>query len=522
MPLLESPKGCFTMRWSIGGRLALLSMAGLAAWGSGCATDAGLGEDDGPGAGGALSEGGLEGGDGSGSGGASAAGGAGGTSGTSGTGGGDASAWPGSGVGDPCSTDSECGALDCIDGKCTFACRDGTGCPSGAYCSFHPTAGYVCVPSGSQCTPCTTAADCPNGKFGDRCAIAPKTDRFCSQDCSFDGTCPAGFSCADVATYAGSVAGGGGGAPAGDAGAPKSEKMCVPATGESCACDTKRDGVTRTCEATSGMLTCGGTETCEGASGTWGSCTAGTPSPEVCDGADNDCNGTADDADVATMCAGAGNPANATWACETGQCVVGGCTAGYTNYPATLPPSAGCPCRVDATEPNETCADAKQAGSVTDANTTPLVVSGRLSSDGDVDWYRFDTTDAAEAGTNSYHIRIRFTAPVPNNDEFVFDVIRGDTCATPDAKHSNLTEYDWCVDGTGTDASGKTIGEATCSDTGAIHCGPHTKPYLVAVRRKNGATGTCSQYQLGITAKGGGACDFTQATGACDAQVAEN
>jgi hypothetical protein len=38
------------------------------------------------------------------------------------------------------------------------------------------------------------------------------------------------------------------------------------------------------------------------------------------------------------------------------------------------------------------------------------------------------------------------------------------------------------------------------------------------VRRKAGATGTCSQYTLTITAKGGGVCDFAQA---CDPQINE-
>ena len=492
----------------------VLGGAAAAVWAASCATDAGLGDESG-GTGGSPPDGAVE----SGSGGADASGG-GGSSGTAATSG-DASPWPGSGIGDPCNTDSECGALDCVDGVCTFPCQPGKGCPSGSFCGFHPVEGYVCVPEGTQCAPCVTADDCPNAGFGDRCAIAPATDRFCARDCSFDDTCPMGSVCVDTATYVGSLAGGGtsdGGV--GEAGAPMGNKMCVPMGSDSCPCDAVRDGVTRTCEAMSGGMTCGGTETCDGASGTWGMCTAGTPGPEVCDGADNDCNGTPDDGDPETLCAGMGMPANATWDCDQGQCVVGSCDPGFTNFPPTLPPSAGCPCQVDATEPNETCADAKAVGSVTDANTTPLTISGRLSSANDVDWFTFDTVDSDEGTTNSYHVHIEFTAPVPTNDEFTFDIIRGSTCAVPDAAHSNLTEYDWCVDGTGTDSSGATIGEATCGVTAPIHCGPHDKPYLIAVRRKPAATGTCSEYTLKITAKGG-TCDFSQATGACDPQVQE-
>jgi len=169
---------------------------------------------------------------------------------------------------------------------------------------------------------------------------------------------------------------------------------------------------------------------------------------------------------------------------------------------------------VDAGEPNDTCAKATSAGSVTDANTTALTLKGTLHSDSDQDWWKFDTVDAAEGTTNSYHIRIVFSAPA-SNSEFEFDVIRGDTCSVPDVKHSKLTSYDWCVDGTGT-VGGKTVGEKSCGATAAIHCGPHSKPYYVRVRRKAGAAGTCSQYTLTVTAKGGGTCDFTQA---CDPQI---
>ena len=59
-----------------------------------------------------------------------------------------------------------------------------------------------------------------------------------------------------------------------------------------------------------------------------------------------------------------------------------------------------------------------------------------------------ERVDVTEAAGNGYHVQIRFTAPIDANDEFSFDIIRGGACAMPDAKHSNLKEYDWCVDGT--------------------------------------------------------------------------
>ena len=248
----------------------------------------------------------------------------------------------------------------------------------------------------------------------------------------------------------------------------------------------------------------------------------------MCDGADNDCDGKTDNGTDAQLCANAGAvpPHSGGWQCDkaAGQCVPGQCDPGWTHYPDSLPPSAGCACPVETadqgTPNNDTCANATPAGSVTDANLTALNITGRLTSDTDEDWYSFDTTDADNGTQNDYHIKMKFTAPVPTNDEFVFDVIRGDQCdPAPDAAHSNLTDYDWCVDGTGTDGSGTTIGEATCGPTSTIHCGPHDKKYLVRVHRKAGAPGTCTEYTLTVTAKGGGTCDFTQA---CDSQVSEN
>jgi len=287
--------------------------------------------------------------------------------------------------------------------------------------------------------------------------------------------------------------------------------VCVPDSGASCTCDAKRDGVARRCTAQSGGLVCEGTETCSAATGTWDGCTASSPKPEVCDGADNDCNGIPDDATDAVLCAAEGDPANTDFVCVSGQCELGPCAPGWAAYPPSLPKSVGCTCRVEASEPNETCETAKDMGSVSDANLNALNISGRLTSDTDVDWYSFQTVDSDEGTTNSYHLKIDFTAPVPANNEFQFDVIRGDTCAKPGANQSGLTSYSWCVDGTGTGPLGETIGEEVCSADGARHCGPHGKRMFVRVSRKAGAAGTCDEYRLTITAKGNFACDFSAA-----------
>ncbi|MCC6213905.1 MAG: hypothetical protein IT376_03490 [Polyangiaceae bacterium] len=451
----------------------------------------------------------------SGSGGGGGSGGGWPTGGAGGTGGG----WPGGDFGDGCVADSGCKSGECTDvGQkdqnrvCTQPCTEGTACPSGGYCAWIDGRGYTCIPDAdSQCAPCTTDADCTSA--GDKCRAAPDGSRFCARDCGFDGACPTGAECA---ADAGEAPDGG---VAGDAGGPtKPPRQCVPQAGGSCPCDARRNGVTRTCSKTEGTLTCEGQETCNGATSAWEGCTAGTPSPETCDGADNDCNGSRDDGDPAALCAAQTPVPNASWTCDTtlGSCVIGACTTGFINYPPSLPPSAGCPCPIEASEPaNDACATAIDVGSVTDdpASAAPLSISGRLTSDADVDWFRFQAVDFDEATTNNYHVKIGFLEPA-TNAEFVFDVIRGDACAEPDAAHASLVGYDWCVNGVGSQPG---QGEQTCSAEGAIHCGPHTSTYLIRVRRVAGATGTCDRYTLQITGRGvDGDCDFNDTTGQCD------
>jgi hypothetical protein len=431
-------------------------------------------------------------------------------------------AWPQGGFGSPCTVQTDCIEGKCVDtgqGKpkltCVLPCKTtGNACPNGAYCTFHPDEGYICVPDvGNQCSKCISDADCPS--TGDKCVPSPKIDRFCARDCSYDSQCPAGNVCVAVGDYppdAGASAPDGG--SVGDAGSPtKPLKMCVPSGNESCPCNAKRDGVKRVCTSTSGSVVCEGTETCNGSTSKWEDCSASTPKPEICDGADNDCNGTKDDGTPAALCGTA--PPHATWTCNVGVCEVEACEDGWSQFPPGNP-SAGCTCQTDTGEPNDTCATPKASGSVSDANTTALTLSGHLSSSSDVDWFQFDTVDSDEGTTNSYHIKIVFSAPATNN-EFIFDVVRGAVCGTPDAKHSDLTSYDWCVDGTGT-VGGNTVGESSCGPTAPIHCGPHGKPYFIRVKRKPGATPTCDEYKLTVTAKGGGSCDFTQA---CDTQIDE-
>jgi hypothetical protein len=178
-------------------------------------------------------------------------------------------------------------------------------------------------------------------------------------------------------------------------------------------------------------------------------------------------------------------------------------------------------CREDAAEPNDTCEMAASTDSVSDSTTTPSVITGTLTNADDEDWFSFDTVDVSEAMGNGYHVSIRFSAPAAANDEFSFDIIRGSACAVPDAKHSNLKAYDWCVDGTAMSA-GAPIGEGACSsEEGSAPCTDHSRPYLLRVHRDPlyvDPAGSCVEYTLEIKARGGDTCDFGAT---CDPQISE-
>jgi hypothetical protein len=136
----------------------------------------------------------------------------------------------------------------------------------------------------------------------------------------------------------------------------------------------------------------------------------------------------------------------------------------------------------------------------------PITVSGRLDSATAVAVYTFQTTDTVNVMTgtsDAYHVNISFAAPAMNS-EFVMDVLRGSTCSdTPTGNATNITAYDWCVNGT----SGM-LGNAPCGAMSGNHCTDESSAYYVRVHRAAGATASCTEFQLTITAAGG-TCDFT-------------
>ena len=425
-------------------------------------------------------------------------------------------------IGGPCDEQADCVEGTCTEvggGKiCTQACPPT--CPPKTYCAI-VDGEAICVPDLDQlCLPCKAAVDCKSPS--DQCLTAPLGDKFCAIDCTTMGTCPNGFTCVNATEYAssGGSGGGGGGMDGGsgdggpgdagsDAGPPKPSaptKFCVPNSGFSCPCNDKRDGIKHACKVENEHGLCSGSETCDGKVGKWVDCTAFTPAAEACNGKDDDCDQGIDEGPGNDLCSAEGPaPPHAGWQCTAGVCKVGPCEAGWTSYPPG-PPEAGCPCEMGMGEPNDTCATATDAGSVSDGGGA-ITLAGSLSSDTDVDVYVFTTVDTAEVNTNSYHVSIDLTAPAPN-EEFLLDVTRGPMCSdAPSGPASGITSYDWCVDGSFMGPNGM-MGEAPCGPQGAVHCADHTSVYYVRVTRKPGVTGTCTQYVVTVTAKGGDPCDF--------------
>jgi hypothetical protein len=442
-------------------------------------------------------------------------------------------AGPGDPIGSPCSTQADCKMSNCLPvgpGKyCTIPCSTTIPCPNGTYCSIIEGM-PLCTPDlGQECAVCSVASDCKMPS--DNCLTAPLGDKFCARDCTVDGVCPNGFVCvgasypdggtgtgaggsggATAASSSSSSGGGAGGNGAGtggiDAGGPlptMPTMWCAPGDGTSCQCNETRNGVMNSCVVTNSYGTCAGMQTCNGVSGTFTGCTAQTPAMETCNGKDDNCNGRIDEGDPNVLCEGQGPPPpNASWVCWKGLCEVGACDPGYTNFPPGGSVTAGCACQVDTNGPNGTCATAHDMGMVTSVSATPIVISGTLSSAGDVEFFTFNTVDTPQTNTNSYHVSIAFTEPSPNN-EFVMDVMRGAPCIdAPTGPATSITSYDWCVNG-----SGPTSGEAPCGPGAVNDCTDYTSVYYVRVYRAAGVAGTCTTFQLTVTG-GGGTCDLTQ------------
>ena len=201
-----------------------------------------------------------------------------------------------------CALDDECetGLCDVVPGTNARVCvrKCTSGCKESDQCTKLAAARYGCVPQrAGLCQSCMKDSDCPYP--ADKC-ITLGNDRFCGRDCSFDDTCPSTFRCADGIDLSGNSA----------------PKQCQPTSG-TCACIASTAGQMMPCEVNNSFGTCLGSITCTPPMG-WGACSARTPVAELCNGRDDDCDGMTDEEIPDTTC-GVGACARTVAACTNGR-----------------------------------------------------------------------------------------------------------------------------------------------------------------------------------------------------------
>lgn len=213
----------------------------------------------------------------------------------------------------PCEKNSECDSKYCLDlgdhKVCTVLC-DESDCPAFWVCKSaidtFPTPDQLCVPdTGRRCSSCELDTDC--APQGDRCLPFGEglgLGLWCFQDCSVDGSCPAGYGCKEVKDSLSGLFKG---------------RFCVP-NNNSCFCSPEMEKETRECVRKNQWGECKGEEICMGNLG-WVDCSAPLPSVEYCDTKDNDCDGQVDEEYSVKLRDGT------TYAMGE-SCSVGACTGG--------------------------------------------------------------------------------------------------------------------------------------------------------------------------------------------------
>ena len=223
---------------------------------------------------------------------------------------------------------------------------------------------------------------------------------------------------------------------------------------------------------------------------------------------DDDCEGGIDNEAITTLCPP--GPNVVTTACSTGTCVITACASMHGNLDGQF--TTGCECTPDAHEPNESCgAHADMGTDVDDTTTDDKSMTGRISTISDVDFYRILATDNdwSNDGSDTFHVDLRFSSNP--NDEFRFDVWRTTSGTCPgavicsDSPGTGSDFFDWY-----TDFHGSQAGEAPCingyhpiegapylatSDT-TEECADNSAYFYVKVKRRSGASATCSNYTL--------------------------
>jgi hypothetical protein len=197
------------------------------------------------------------------------------------------------GAGCPCSDNSDCASLWCLEagdgGQCSKSCD--TECPEGWACKTVSSAGVdpveMCVPLYTNlCRPCETGADCSQlAEVGGHCIpFEDGSGSFCGGTCDDNTPCPGGYSCQAM-----------------DVGGDEPVEQCVPHDW-TCSCNllALKDGATTTCFSENEFGTCSGSRSCT--EGALSGCDAKEPEAEVCNGIDDDCDGEVDGETVSPVC----------------------------------------------------------------------------------------------------------------------------------------------------------------------------------------------------------------------------
>ena len=244
--------------------------------------------------------------------------------------------------------------------------------------------------------------------------------------------------------------------------------------------------------------------------------------PEVCNGIDDSCTGKVDDGADVELCSDFQFTPNLEMViCQDGKCIASACDPGY--YDMNVDASDGCECADDPNEKgNSSCGTPLHAGDLADTgNGTLKAISGNDPDDSG-DWFSFYAQDVTESGTDSFHVRVKFTEN-PNN-AYRFDLYWS-SCAANHMICNGATDGEWFTDffsggGTqplpavpGPDTNGG--GELKCAadpdhsitptnygdDTsaGSHQCKDNSKLFMLFVYLAPGATPICDHYKIEIS-----------------------